>query len=173
MVTDPRDIDIPEGGDDVSNGYDTPPLIADDDDEPENSPPLTKDGIPWEARAPPTIVMVLKALEAIQGLLVVPHIPGKRKHTVLMKIDGWERRHLKEMSAFLGLYTDSESKTRGEWTASSVQAAVSHNKGKGGRHRHARSIRERACKYIFAREVPVCPLCIQCCFCEFINMFSG
>ncbi|KAJ7774420.1 hypothetical protein B0H14DRAFT_2631957 [Mycena olivaceomarginata] len=77
MVTDPRDIDIPEGGDDTSNGYDTPPPITNDDDEPKNSPPLTKDGIPWEARAPLTIVMALEALEAIQGLLVVPHIPGK------------------------------------------------------------------------------------------------
>jgi hypothetical protein len=90
-----------------------------------------------------------------------------------MKIDGWERHHLEEMSAFLGLYTDSESKTRGEWTVSSVQAAVSRNKGKGGRHGHARSIREHARKYIFAQEVPVCALCIQCCFFEFINLFSG
>jgi hypothetical protein len=94
--------------------------------------------------------MALEALEAIQGLLVVPHIPGKRKRTVLTKIDGWERRHLEEMSAFLGLYTDSKSKTRGEWTASSVQAAVSRNKGKGGHHGHARSIRECARKNIFS-----------------------
>ncbi|KAJ7741568.1 hypothetical protein DFH07DRAFT_964918 [Mycena maculata] len=144
LVTDPRVIVVQEGEDDASNGYSNPPPAPDDEDYPDADPPPTKQGTPWETRQPPTQVMALEALEAIKLLLFVPSAPGKRKHTVATKINGWSRKHLEEISAFLSLYTDKESKTRGEWTASSVQAAVSRGKGKGGRDGHARGIRERA-----------------------------
>ncbi|KAK7035027.1 hypothetical protein R3P38DRAFT_2772068 [Favolaschia claudopus] len=122
------------------------------------------EGTPWDDRKPPTQVMALEAYEAIQLLLFIPSVPGKRKRTVPKKINGWERRHLEQISSHLSLYTDKDSRTRGQWTESSVQAAVSHGAGKGGRHGRARGIRERARKYIFEREVPVCvfTLFFQC-----------
>ncbi|KAJ7895174.1 hypothetical protein B0H14DRAFT_2558752 [Mycena olivaceomarginata] len=134
LVTDPREIDVPEGEEDASNGYADPLPDPDDVDGPQNSPPPpTRDGTPWETRQPPTQVMALEALDAIQLLLFVPPATGKRKRTIPTKINGWERKQLEEMSAFLSLYMNKESKTRGEWTASSIQAAVSRGKGKGSR----------------------------------------
>ncbi|KAJ7670198.1 hypothetical protein B0H14DRAFT_3691876 [Mycena olivaceomarginata] len=154
LLTDPRDIDVPEGEDDASHGYSEP---LPDVDDPTNDPPLTRNGTPWEARQAPTQVMALEALDALKLLLFVPSDATKRKRTIPTKINGWSRKHLEEMSSFLSLYTGKESNTRGQWTASSIQAAVSLGKGKGGRNGHARMIRERARKYIFEREVPVNP----------------
>ncbi|KAJ6453613.1 hypothetical protein C8R47DRAFT_1228972 [Mycena vitilis] len=148
--TDPRAIDVPEGGDDPSHAYDDP---VDPEDETSQEPPITKNGLPWNAREAPTLVMALEALDAINLLLFVPIAPGKRKRTIPTKINGWERNHLEEMTVFLRLYTTADSKTYGEWMNSSIQAAI--GKGKGGRYGHARIIRERARKYIFEREVPV------------------
>ncbi|KAK6984469.1 hypothetical protein R3P38DRAFT_3452336, partial [Favolaschia claudopus] len=141
LITDPREVDVPEG---EAEAYSEPPAPSDDEGEPETN----VQGTPWDDRKPPTQVMALEAYEDIQLLLFIPSVPGKRKRTVPKKINGWERRHLEQISSHLSLYTDKNSKTRGQWTESSVQAAVSHGAGKGGRHGRARGIRERARKYI-------------------------
>ncbi|KAJ6597862.1 hypothetical protein B0H10DRAFT_1959683 [Mycena sp. CBHHK59/15] len=127
--TDPRVIDVPDGEDDPSNAYGMPPPDNDSDDE---SP---------------------DALDALQLLLFVPTGAGKRKRNIESKINGWERKHLEEISTFLHLYTGKDSKTRGQWMESSVQVVVGRS-GKGTKYGAARNVRQRARKYIFEREVP-------------------
>ncbi|KAJ7109763.1 hypothetical protein C8R43DRAFT_904628, partial [Mycena crocata] len=63
-----------------------------------------------------------------------------------------------DISALLNLYTGQRSKTRGQWTESSVQAVAAASKhNTSSRYGAARKLRERAKKYVLEREVPVNP----------------
>jgi hypothetical protein len=155
LEMDLRVIDVPDGEDDPSNSYGAPPPESNSEDDADESdaPPPTKKGLPWNQREAPTQVMALEALDALRPLLFVPTAPGKRKRNIETKINGWERKHLEEVSRFLHLYTGKESKTRGQWMESSVQVVA--GRGGGTRYGAARKIRERARKFILDREVPV------------------
>ncbi|KAK7015730.1 hypothetical protein R3P38DRAFT_2786658 [Favolaschia claudopus] len=77
-ITDPREVDVPEG---EAEAYSEPPAPSDDEGEPETN----VQGTPWDDRKPPTQVMDLEAYEAIQLLLFIPSVPGKRSADILSR----------------------------------------------------------------------------------------
>ncbi|KAJ7333294.1 hypothetical protein DFH08DRAFT_966128 [Mycena albidolilacea] len=156
LKTDPQVINIPDGADNKSNlyGQALPESDPEDDDKPPPLPP--KEGIPWNDCKPPAPVMALEALDVLKPLIFVAHVARKWKHTVPTKINGWERKHLEEISSFLNLYMEKTSNTYDNWMDSSVQAVIMHQ-GKGDCWGASWNIRERAHKYVLMQEVPVNP----------------
>ena len=119
-------------------------------------------GIPWEQRKPPTELEALEALDEIRGLLRPERERGKvpegqkqkQRRYKASKINGWSSSILKNVQCFLNLFTSDNSKTKGQWTQSSEQAAAALNqKAKMA----PKTLRENARKFLSTKKAPENP----------------
>ena len=113
-------------------------------------------GTSWEQRRPPTELEALDALDEIKSLLQPERQGpnGKRqtqKQYMASKVQGWSHAVLKNVQLFLSLFTGKKSKTKGQWTRSSEQAAASINRTSKNA---PKALREHAKKFISTRKPP-------------------
>ncbi|KAJ7435575.1 hypothetical protein B0H11DRAFT_1666797, partial [Mycena galericulata] len=78
-------------------------------------------------REPPTVTSALLALNDLRLLLRPKRSSGKGY--IDPQIDPFVRVRMEAMQSLLNLYTNDRSKTKGEWRQSSIQAALTQNRG--------------------------------------------
>lgn len=80
-------------------------------------------GTSWDHRKPPSELQAMDALDEIQSLLR-PIRPGKQKRYMESKIEAWGKKVLKELKAFLNLFTGANSKVKGQWMEAHLSAYI-------------------------------------------------
>ncbi|KAJ6606952.1 hypothetical protein B0H10DRAFT_2228364 [Mycena sp. CBHHK59/15] len=78
-------------------------------------------------REAPKLALAVEALADLKILLHLKHLSGKGY--IDPKIDPFVRLRMEAMQSLLNLYTNEKSKTYGHWRDSSVQVAITQNKG--------------------------------------------
>jgi transposase len=109
-------------------------------------------GTSWEKRKPPTALEALDALNEIRNLLrPAREAPEGKRRYMPSKIKGWSKGILKDVQCFLNLFTGDTSKTKGQWTKASEQAAAALNQTSKNA---PKTLREHARKFITTKKTP-------------------
>ena len=87
-------------------------------------------GTSWEHRKPPTELEALTTLPDIEDLLRPHKIVWKKKRKIYKSstVHGWPEHILREIAAFLNLYTGAKSSVRCQWIPASKLAVQSLGK---------------------------------------------
>jgi hypothetical protein len=114
-------------------------------------PGMSRVGIPWKDRAPPTEVQALEALQDLQQILhPQKEVGNSGMRSAKCNLDEWTKTRMLEVEQMLRHYTGESSAVRGNWTRASIQVYSHLSDSRFG---PSQSLRERAKRFVLERVV--------------------